>query len=436
MNNYIDIEAITISPNRTRRTFDEGELRALVESIETNGLLHAPVLRVEGNVYVLVAGERRLRAIRDIYDLGGRFNYAGSPVVQGMVPFTSMGELSPLEALEAEIEENIRRTDLTWQEKAAATSDLMKFRTAQAESAGAPLPTVADISLEVRDSAAGWNHNETKKELILARHLHDPDVAKAKTSDEAFKLLIRKEQAAKSVGLSASVGRSFTAKSHSLIQGNSLHWMEGFLAEAFDVILTDPPYGMGANEFGDSGGAIFGGAHGYDDSEKSFLDTMSRLPTQLFRIAKPEAHLYLFCDIDWFAHLKNVFADAGWKVFRTPLIWVKPAAFRAPWPDQGPQRKYEAILYAVKGNRKTLKLAGDVITCAPDENLGHAAQKPVALFQELLSRSARPGDLALDPYCGSGPIFPAAHGLKIYATGIEIDASAHGIAAKRIQELT
>jgi site-specific DNA-methyltransferase (adenine-specific) len=436
VNNFIDIEAITIAPNRTRRIFNEGDLRTLVESIETNGLLHAPVLRLEENTYVLIAGERRLRAIRDIYDMGGHFKYSGNLVVKGMVPFTSLGDLGPIESLEAELEENIRRADLTWQERAQATSDLMKLREAQAERDGTARPTVADIAVEVRDSAAGWNHAETKKEIILARHLDDPEVRAAKTSDEAFKLLIRKEQAAKSAALGAAVGRTFTSQLHTLIQGDSQSWLESCPPDSFDVILTDPPYGMGADEFGDSGGAILGGAHGYADSRENFLSIMAQLPTQLFRITKPEAHLYLFCDIDWFAHLKTEFTVVGWKVFRTPLIWFKPSAFRAPWPDQGPQRKYEAILFAVKGNRKTLKLAGDVITCPPDENLGHAAQKPVELFRELLSRSARPGDTVLDPYCGSGPIFPAAHSLKVAATGIEQDASAHGIAAKRVQELT
>jgi len=41
-------------------------------------------------------------------------------------------------------------------------------------------------------------------------------------------------------------------------------------AEVFDVILTDPPYGMGADEFGDSGG-LTEGAHAYKDDEEYFF---------------------------------------------------------------------------------------------------------------------------------------------------------------------
>jgi DNA modification methylase len=59
----------------------------------------------------------------------------------------------------------------------------------------------------------------------------------------------------------------------------------------------------------------------------------------------------------------------------------------------------------------------------------------VSLYEDLLKRSARPGDSVLDPFAGSGTIFPAAHSLKIKATGIELDPSAYGIAVKRLGEL-
>jgi len=92
-------------------------------------------------------------------------------------------------------------------------------------------------------------------------------------------------------------------------------------------------------------------------------------------------------------------------------------------------------LYAIKGDRPVLKLAPDVLTYASDPNLGWAAQKPVGLFADFLSRSCRAGDRALDPFAGSGTIFPAAHGLRIKATGMEADPVAYGIAVKRIGEL-
>ena len=71
--NKVPVEAIVIKQNRQRQTFDPAALQELKNSIEDTGLMHPPVLRREGVSWVLVAGERRLRAIQEIWELGGEF---------------------------------------------------------------------------------------------------------------------------------------------------------------------------------------------------------------------------------------------------------------------------------------------------------------------------------------------------------------------------
>jgi DNA modification methylase len=93
------------------------------------------------------------------------------------------------------------------------------------------------------------------------------------------------------------------------------------------------------------------------------------------------------------------------------------------------------VLYAVKGKRPTNYIAPDLFSFPPDDNLGHAAQKPVVLFEELLRRSVRPGNAVCDPFAGTGPIIPAAHAFKCRATAIEIDPAAYGIAVTRLETL-
>jgi len=146
--------------------------------------------------------------------------------------------------------------------------------------------------------------------------------------------------------------------------------------------------------------------------------------------------MYWFCDIDKFTDTRERFRAAGWQVFRTPLIWYKKTGMRAPWPDSGPQRKFETILYAVKGKRSVLKMLGDVLDYGPDANAGHAAQKPVALLQDLLSRTCLPGNTVFDPFVGSGSTIVAAHALKCIATGIEIDPASYGIVVARVSKLS
>lgn len=433
MTTFLPILSLVVPANRQRREFDQGELNELRESIERLGLLHAIVVRldVDSQTPVLVAGERRLRAVSDLWGWGGTFSYNGEAVPAGCIPATNLQDLSPLEIMEAEYEENVRRSDLTWQEKATAAANLVALREAQAASAGLAPPTKGELAKEVQDAGGPA---AVKQHLMAARFLDDPDVRKAATVADAVKVIKRKEAVGKAKALGAALGGEVVAARHTLIRGDCLEWLRKLHAHAFDVVLSDPPYGMGADGFGDSGGKT-AGSHFYADDPTTWLHTMESFCALSATVSKPDAHCYLFCDIEKFPVLREMMQAAGWEVFRTPLIWYKPAAYRAPWPTQGPQRKYEAILYAVKGGLRTTKMAGDVLEFQPDTNVGHQAQKPVALFTELLRRSCVPGMKVLDAFCGSGPIFPAAQECKVFATGIEQDEMAYGLAAARLQQL-
>jgi DNA modification methylase len=193
---------------------------------------------------------------------------------------------------------------------------------------------------------------------------------------------------------------------------------------------------MGADEFGDGAGKLVAIEHGYDDSKLSFQRLMVDAARGLDRVCKPEAHLYVCCDLDNFDWLRNLFRQyGGWSVFRTPIINEKVNSGRVPLPEHGPRRTYEIILYAFRGGKRVTGIYPDVMHTQGDEQLGHGAQKPIAMYADLLRRSARPGDRVLDPFAGTGTIFPAAHAHKVYATGIERDENSFGIAARRLAGL-
>lgn len=422
---------LLVPTNRQRREFNPDDLLKLQYSIEHLGLMHPLVVR--GNT--LVAGERRQRAIRQIWELEGSITCHNQTIPPGFYPVIDMGELSEVEALEAEYEENVIRTDLTWQEKASAYERLHLLRSAQQVQRGS-VQTVADTAKEITGRADGYFQDSIRQNLILAKHLDNPLVAKAKDAREAFKILKREEESREMEYLAAAVGPTFGAHSHRLLLGDTIEGMVGLVENSFDIILTDPPYGMGADDFGDGAGKLTGITHEYDDSFESFERLMEAAAVQFARVARPAAHLYVCCDLDNFFFLRSLFTRVGaWNVFRTPLINVKDGSGRVPLPEHGPRRQYETILYGYRGGRRVTAIYPDVIHSRGDENLGHGAQKPVELFTNLLRRSARPGDTCLDPFAGTGTIFPAAHGLKVAATGIEKEPAYYGIAVKRIEAL-
>lgn len=437
---------ITIKANRQRDDIDQTYIMELATSIDENTLLHPPVVRVVDETFVLTVGECRIRAMRHLWFKNKEVRCGGQVIPKGFVPCFNLGDLDPIDAEQAELEENIRRKDLTWQQRSNAIARLADLRARQAALLGRPFPTVASITRELRPEAtAGKSTSEfgsavanVKTDILLGNALKDPKkaavIGSAATRKEAVKLLRRHEETERNAALGRAVGATFNSSVHQLLKGDCLQVLATLPDASFDLICTDPPYGIDAQDFGDSDGKTAGG-HLYDDSRQAFIENATLWIDAVTRIAKPQSHLYWFCDVEWFERLKIHFAYHEWEVFRTPLIWVNPTAMRAPWPENGPQRKWQMILYAMRGKKQVTRLYSDVLTYASDPNLGHQAQKPVALYEDLIRRSVRPGDSILDPFCGTGPIFPAAHKFQCRATGIEKLDSAFGIASTRLGEL-
>lgn len=432
---FLKPSEITIAPDRQRRLHDIKKEQELAASIESVGLLHPPVVRKIGESYTLVAGERRFRALSSILDFGGSFRVAGEAWPgqrpADCIPVLPLDSLDANAAEEAELDENIKRVDLTWQERAAAVARLAALRGRQNVAVGAPKPTVASIAAELERQPAS-----VREDLLVAAHLSNPEVAKAKTAGDALKALKKVEQRAKMAQRAADVQSSAIPlhATHRLILGNAVEELRKIPPTSVQVILSDPPYGMGANDFGDIG-AVAPSDHRYDDSLESWHELMAATVPELWRVCADGAALYLFCDFDRFADLRAALAAAGFRVHRTPILWIKPNGQRVPWPKSGPRRAYELCLFAMKGEHLVNKLENDWVSAAADENLGHSAQKPLDLMRNLLRRSAKPGDVVLDPFMGTASVLPAAHELLCTYIGIELEAASYGIATTRLGDL-
>ena len=62
----IEVDKIIPNPNQPRRIFDEEALEELAKSIQQVGLIQPLTVRKNGDIYELVAGERRLRAVKKL----------------------------------------------------------------------------------------------------------------------------------------------------------------------------------------------------------------------------------------------------------------------------------------------------------------------------------------------------------------------------------
>ena len=441
--NIINIQAIKIAENRIRPNITFDSVRDLADDIAANGLYHSIVLRKQEDGYYLLAGERRLTAMKLLFSENIDFEYDGELFGRGnpdklfhdRIPYTSINDLSETDALEIELHENLIRKDLDWRTIVSTRSRLHKLRQEEAWAKGESW-TVADTAQELSketDIHRGSAQRAISDAELIAPYLDDPDLKNATTAKEAKKIVLRKMEEDFKDALREKVKgehEHLIQSRHTLLVGDLSQ--QDIPSNYFDLIITDPPYGIDADKrFGDA--ARF--THSYEDSTANALSVATAIFNHGFVWAKPEAHLFMFCDVDQFTALKDLAVAANWKVWRTPLIWHYANAGNIPWGAEFFKRNYNLILYANKGNKPMLKLTSDVFHVPYEQthDTNHAARKPSALYAEIMKASTLPDSAVIDPCCGSGPIFPAAEKENMRATGIELNPDIAKVAQSELE---
>ena len=427
----VELERIQVPDNRIRKEFDPEAIEELARSIAEKGLMHPLVVRNDG--HTLVAGERRLRAIRHLYEREQQFSCGGKPVPRGFVPVVRLADLDPAAVREAELEENVVRRDLSWQELVAARAELVRLKQAQD-----PGTTYRDIVREVCHGDNPGMITNFSNAVLLADYLDDEEIASAPSMNEAVKRLrgkLEREfrealvgQTAPGEAVPAPAAPAAALPDHVVYLGDCREVLPRLDADQFDIILTDPPYGIGANKFGSQ----FAVKHTYDDSEATLVSLLEVVLPELDRVAKPKAHLYMFCDVRMWGLLRElVDRHTAFVPWHWPLIWYKGNYGSLPDVRWGYRRTYEAVLYAIRGDKPLQKVEHDVLSVQQSGQLLRGAQKPPELYRRLLEASGLPGDAVLDPFAGVGPVFDAAADCRMKAVGVEVDPAAVGAIIER-----
>ena len=107
----IPLAKIIPNPSQPRKRFDSNELCALADSIKENGIIQPLILRRTASAFILIAGERRLRAAK----------IAGLREVPAII-----ADYSTRESAVVALIENLQRQDLSIFEEAHAISSLLR----------------------------------------------------------------------------------------------------------------------------------------------------------------------------------------------------------------------------------------------------------------------------------------------------------------------
>jgi len=108
---YCPIESISPNPHQSRQSFGESELAELAQSIKEKGVIQPILVTKTKDGFQLIAGERRWRAAQK----------AGLDKIPALIR-----DVSPAEALQIALIENIQRQDLNPIEEAAAYQELLQ----------------------------------------------------------------------------------------------------------------------------------------------------------------------------------------------------------------------------------------------------------------------------------------------------------------------
>jgi len=180
----------------------------------------------------------------------------------------------------------------------------------------------------------------------------------------------------------------------------------------FDLAIVDPPYGIGASEMQMG--------KGKNKQWKTGKQWDNEVPNgeyfkELMRVSKDQ--------IIWGGNYFDLPKTGGW------LFWDKMRDKDVSFADG--ELGWTSLLNVIK--KASVRYDGFI---GADDTRIHPTQKPVKLYDWLLSKYAESGQKILDTHMGSGSIAIACHYAKCHLTASELDEDYFDAACERIKRET
>ena len=206
-----------------------------------------------------------------------------------------------------------------------------------------------------------------------------------------------------------------------LIKGDCLELMKGIPDKSIDLTLTDIPYGVVNRE-----------SNGLRCLDKQMADVVDfeikDIVSEFARITK--GSVYVFCGTEQVSELRAEMIKAGMST--RLVIWNKTN----PSPMNGQHIWLSSVECCVFGKfpKATFNehCKGSVLNFPSGRGKVHPTEKPLKLFEYLVTVSSNEGDMVLDPFMGSGTTGVAAKNTNRKFIGIELDEKYFEIAKERI----
>ena len=412
----VPIEKIKVPEERHRKEFKK--IIELSNSIAEYGLIEPLIIDRE---YNLISGERRLRAckVADLKEVDCEFRE----------------NLDDWQRAIIELEENVQRENLTWQEEVDAKlkiHTLYQQRYGESRERASGGWTVSNTANLLGDS-----EGSTYMDIQLARAIKDdPTLAEIETKTGAYKALKAKEEidVRKAIAKVLAEDAYVTQKEEPIriILGDSREVLKTFEDESFDFCITDPPFAVGLDESPTFSKTWTREIYKDDWGDFSVHYHVLR---ETFRILKQGSHCYVFFAPSFFTEVKTMLVEIGFKVANIPLVWAKPKGGVTLAPFYNYASAYEQIFYCTKGTGRQFNIPGhsNVFIYDPPQNKVHPAERPLELIEWIMQNCSVENELGIDPFLGSGVFTLAAKKNNRRAVGVEMGEAYYVEALKKFE---
>jgi len=399
--------SVHIPQDRQRQ--DLGDLSELKDSISEVGQIQPIVVEVmvaeDGSQYFqLVAGQRRLEACREL---------------EIYVSAVYWHELTEFERGRIELDENIRRKQLSWHERDAAEKRLVLIAADQGISLRSVATTMESSAGGLSDRVAMADAVEVFPQLKQCKSRHEA----AKTLKNLMHQELIEEQMRREKEKADGEIKKSDELDLSIFEGKMLNGTFGIDSKQYpegsaDIVLFDPPFGIELQDTKqkDYSATASQRSEGiYKDSREAFVELFPQWIEEIYRLMAPNSHLWVFFGVEWYPFIAQQLHDKGFRYDKIPYIWHKQGSSgQTNNPNYYAGRVYETFMFAWKGEQ-TLARRGlpNVIEAPviPSQDKIHETEKPLLLLDNILRRSYWPGACVLDPMFGSGSTFRALMGL-------------------------
>jgi ParB/RepB/Spo0J family partition protein len=399
----IEVESIKVDrAQRQRREIKPTYIRELADSIRRLGLIHPIVVKRD---LELVVGECRLLAVKLLGWTRVQCQYVDEVD-------------DPAVLREIELEENVKRSELSWQDRCVAVADYHDLRS----------DTEPDWTQDKTAQALGMDQTNVSIYVAAAREIRQGNAKVIEAGALSTARGIIERNAARRDAQTFRELEKITSEilgeepAPSVLNEDFIKWAPAYTGPKFNFIHCDFPFGIDTDKRQQGNSVAIHG--GYEDSPDTYWRLVEALCKNLDRFCTESAHIMFWFSMHYYHDTLEYFAKHSDFEFRDPrpLIWHKSdGKGLLPDPQRGPRCVYETCLFGSRGDRLIVSAVSNLYPAATDSSQ-HISAKPEPMLRHFFRMFVDTSTIMLDPTCGSGTALRAAEGLGAkYVLGLEIN---------------